>query len=48
VQPLLNPPHFSLDTKANRVIRNIHPRMPVILKKEDEEEWLNPDSEKDR
>jgi putative SOS response-associated peptidase YedK len=23
--------------------RNIHPRMPVILLKEDEEEWLNRD-----
>lgn len=30
-------------TQANGVVGKIHTRMPVILKKEDEEEWLNPD-----
>ena len=30
-------------TTPNDVVKPIHDRMPVILKKEDEEEWLNPD-----
>jgi len=29
-------------TAANAVVQHIHPRMPVILEREDEEEWLDP------
>jgi putative SOS response-associated peptidase YedK len=32
-----------ITTAANGVVGRIHQRMPVILQKEDEEEWLNPD-----
>src|SRR5205823_2095868 len=32
-----------ITTKPNRVVEPIHDRMPVILKKEDESTWLNPD-----
>jgi putative SOS response-associated peptidase YedK len=32
-----------ITTQANGVVGKIHPRVPVILQKEDEEEWLNPD-----
>jgi putative SOS response-associated peptidase YedK len=32
-----------ITTEANGVVGKIHHRMPVILQKEDEEEWLNPD-----
>jgi len=32
-----------ITTQANGVVEKVHPRMPVILKKEDEETWLNPD-----
>src|SRR5207253_206716 len=32
-----------ITTKPNRVVAPIHDRMPVILKKEDESTWLNPD-----
>src|SRR6266699_57512 len=28
---------------ANSIVGKIHPRMPVILRREDEETWLNPD-----
>lgn len=33
-----------ITTQANGVVGKIHERMPVILHKEDEEEWLNPDT----
>lgn len=32
-----------ITTQANEVVEKVHPRMPVILHKEDEETWLNPD-----
>jgi putative SOS response-associated peptidase YedK len=32
-----------ITTEANGVVGKIHKRMPVILQKEDEEAWLNPD-----
>jgi putative SOS response-associated peptidase YedK len=32
-----------ITTEANSLVAKIHPRMPVILRKEDEETWLNPD-----
>jgi putative SOS response-associated peptidase YedK len=32
-----------ITTQANGVVGKVHQRMPVILLKEDEEEWLNPD-----
>lgn len=33
-----------LTTEANSIMRPVHDRLPCILKKEDEEEWLNPDN----
>lgn len=33
-----------LTTDANEIMRPVHDRLPCILKKEDEEEWLNPDN----
>lgn len=35
-----------ITTAANKIVALIHPRMPVILQKEDEEQWLNPDIDK--
>ena len=32
-----------ITTTPNTLVGNIHDRMPVILRKEDEETWLNPD-----
>jgi putative SOS response-associated peptidase YedK len=32
-----------ITTQPNDSVKNIHNRMPVILEKEDEETWLNPD-----
>jgi len=32
-----------ITTTPNSLMENIHNRMPVILRKEDEDEWLNPD-----
>ncbi len=32
-----------ITTEANDLIRPVHDRMPVILKQEDEEKWLDPD-----
>jgi putative SOS response-associated peptidase YedK len=32
-----------ITTEPNEVVGKIHGRMPVILQKEDEKEWLNPD-----
>lgn len=31
-----------LTTEANSIVKDIHDRMPVILTKENEKEWLNP------
>jgi putative SOS response-associated peptidase YedK len=33
-----------ITTEANSFMSKIHNRMPVFLKKEDEEAWLNPDN----
>ena len=30
-----------ITTEANKLIQNIHPRMPVILEKDSENDWLN-------
>lgn len=32
-----------ITTSANEMMEKVHSRMPVILKKEDEDPWLNPD-----
>jgi putative SOS response-associated peptidase YedK len=32
-----------ITTTPNEIVGQVHDRMPVILKKEDEETWLNPD-----
>ena len=32
-----------LTTSANKLMEPIHDRMPVILRKDDEEEWLSPE-----
>ncbi len=32
-----------ITTAANALVGKVHPRMPVILHKDDEETWLNPD-----
>jgi putative SOS response-associated peptidase YedK len=32
-----------ITTQPNSLVGNVHDRMPVILHKEDEENWLNPD-----
>jgi putative SOS response-associated peptidase YedK len=32
-----------ITTKPNEIVGKVHDRMPVILRKEDEETWLNPD-----
>lgn len=32
-----------ITTTPNTLVKPVHDRMPVILKKEDEEKWLNPD-----
>jgi len=31
-----------ITTKANQVVGKVHPRMPVILHREDEKKWLSP------
>jgi len=33
-----------LTTEANEIMKPIHDRLPCILKKENEEDWLNPDN----
>ncbi len=33
-----------ITTTPNKLMGDIHNRMPVILRKEDEDEWLNPDN----
>jgi putative SOS response-associated peptidase YedK len=32
-----------ITTQPNELVGTVHDRMPVILRKEDEEDWLNPD-----
>jgi putative SOS response-associated peptidase YedK len=32
-----------ITTQPNELVGTVHDRMPMILRKEDEEEWLNPD-----
>jgi putative SOS response-associated peptidase YedK len=31
-----------ITTRANRLVRTVHPRMPAILREEEREAWLNP------
>ncbi len=37
------PSYTILTTRPNALVGKVHNRMPVILRREDEEEWLNPD-----
>jgi len=37
-----------ITTEANKVLKPIHDRMPAILKPENEEAWLNPDTNTDK
>ena len=32
-----------MTTEPNEIVGEIHPRMPVILRKEDEKKWIDPD-----
>jgi putative SOS response-associated peptidase YedK len=44
--PLDKKEHYSytvITTSANSIVKPVHPRMPVILAKENEETWLEPD-----
>ncbi len=36
--------YIMLTTEANSIMEPIHDRIPVILRKEDEDQWLNPDT----
>ncbi|HSW96402.1 MAG TPA: SOS response-associated peptidase [Candidatus Saccharimonadales bacterium] len=36
--------YIIITTTPNSLMKEIHNRMPVILRKEDEDEWLNPDN----
>lgn len=36
--------YIIITTRPNSLMEKIHNRMPVILRKEDEEDWLNPDN----
>jgi len=38
----VHPTFAILTTEANALVSQIHHRMPVILKEQDEEDWLNP------
>lgn len=38
------PSYTIITTSPNKEMKTIHDRMPVILHKEDEKEWLNPDN----
>jgi putative SOS response-associated peptidase YedK len=33
-----------LTTRANRLARKIHPRMPVVLREEEWQDWLDPNT----
>ena len=37
-----HPTFAIITTESNDLVSTIHPRMPVILREEDEEDWLNP------
>jgi len=39
------PPFAIITTKPNELMQTIHTRMPVILRRDVETEWLNPDME---
>jgi putative SOS response-associated peptidase YedK len=42
-------PHFSIiTTEPNELVGKVHDRMPVILKQEDERDWIDPDLEPER
>ena len=38
----VQPTFAILTTEANTLVSQIHTRMPVILREQDEEDWLNP------
>ena len=42
VQGVVQPTFAILTTEANALVAQMHTRMPVILREQDEEEWLNP------
>ena len=41
-QGVVQPTFALLTTEANPLVAQIHTRMPVILREQDEEDWLNP------
>src|SRR5262245_39267991 len=41
-QGIVQPTFAILTTEANTLVSQIHTRMPVILREQDEENWLNP------
>jgi putative SOS response-associated peptidase YedK len=41
-QGVVQPTFAILTTEANALVSQIHNRMPVILREQDEEDWLNP------
>jgi putative SOS response-associated peptidase YedK len=41
-QGVVQPTFAILTTEANALVAQIHTRMPVILREQDEEDWLNP------
>jgi len=41
-QGVAHPTFAILTTEANALVAQIHTRMPVILREQDEEDWLNP------
>ena len=41
-QGVVHPTFAILTTEANALVSQIHTRMPVILREQDEEDWLNP------
>jgi putative SOS response-associated peptidase YedK len=41
-QGIVQPTFAILTTEANALVAQIHTRMPVILREQDEENWLNP------
>ncbi len=40
----VNPHCVIITTEPNKIVSDVHDRMPAILKKEDEQTWLNPDN----
>ena len=41
-QGVVHPTFAILTTEANALVSQIHTRMPVILREQDEADWLNP------